>query len=126
MIVLFLVAYFFFGGIKIEYPRARRVGRLSRRLRFSHSCVEESTGQRITYTAARIGWGLVAMAGTGMVSGFFGLGAGWAIVPAFNLIMGVPLKAAAACSGILIGMGDCVSVWPYILNGAVIPLFASL
>jgi len=42
-----------------------------------------------------------------------------------NLIMGVPLKVAAACSGILIGMGDCISVWPYLLAGAVIPLFAA-
>jgi len=33
---------------------------------------------------------------------------------------------AAACSGILIGMGDCISVWPYLLAGAVIPLFAAL
>jgi uncharacterized membrane protein YfcA len=39
--------------------------------------------------------------------------------------MGVPLKVAAACSGILIGMGDSVSVWPYILAGAVIPFFAA-
>jgi len=43
-----------------------------------------------------------------------------------NLIMGVPLKVAAACSGILIGMGDCISVWPYLLAGAIIPLFAAL
>lgn len=42
-----------------------------------------------------------------------------------NLIMGVPLKVAAACSGVLIGMGDSVSVWPYVLAGAVIPFFAA-
>jgi len=65
------------------------------------------------------------MVGVGVISGFFGLGAGWAIVPVMNLIMGVPLKVAAACSGILIGMGDCISVWPYLLAGAIIPLFAA-
>ena len=73
----------------------------------------------------RAGLGIAAMGGVGLVSGFFGLGAGWAIVPAMNLIMGVPLKVAAACSGILIGMGDSISVWPYILAGAVIPFFAA-
>jgi len=57
--------------------------------------------------------------------GFFGMGAGWAVVPVMNLIMGVPLKVAAACSGILIGMGDCIAVWPYLLAGAIIPLFAA-
>ncbi|GAI68098.1 unnamed protein product [marine sediment metagenome] len=53
------------------------------------------------------------------------MGAGWAVVPVMNLIMGVPLKVAAACSGILIGMGDCIAVWPYLLAGAIIPLFAA-
>ena len=61
-----------------------------------------------------------------LVFGFFGLGAGWAIVPVLNLVMAAPLKVAAACSGILIGMGDCISVWPYIFAGAIIPLFAAL
>jgi len=40
--------------------------------------------------------------------------------------MAAPLKVAAACRGILIGMGDCISVWPYIFAGAIIPLFAAL
>jgi uncharacterized membrane protein YfcA len=39
--------------------------------------------------------------------------------------MGVPLKVAAATSGILIGMGDSISVWPYIFAGAVIPFFVA-
>jgi len=56
---------------------------------------------------------------------FFGLGAGWAIVPAQNLIMAVPLKVAAANSGVLLGMGDCIAVWPYLLMGAIIPVFAA-
>jgi uncharacterized membrane protein YfcA len=60
-----------------------------------------------------------------MLSGFFGLGAGWAIVPAQNMVMAVPLKVAAANSGVLLGMGDCVAVWPYLLMGAMIPLFAA-
>jgi uncharacterized membrane protein YfcA len=66
-----------------------------------------------------------AVTGVGLLSGFFGLGAGWAIVPALNLVMAVPLKVAAACSGVLLGMGDCVAVWPYLLSGAIIPLFAA-
>lgn len=68
---------------------------------------------------------LIAIVGVGMLSGFFGLGAGWAIVPAQNLIMCVPLKVAAANSGVLLGMGDCIAVWPYLLMGAIIPVFAA-
>ena len=46
-------------------------------------------------------------------------------MPAQNLIMAVPLKVAAANSGVLLGMGDCIGVWPYLLMGAIIPVFAA-
>jgi uncharacterized membrane protein YfcA len=39
--------------------------------------------------------------------------------------MAVPLKVAAANSGVLLGMGDCIGVWPYLHQGAIIPLFAA-
>jgi hypothetical protein len=39
--------------------------------------------------------------------------------------MAVPLKVAAANSGVLLGMGDCIAVWPYLLMGAIIPIFAA-
>ena len=68
---------------------------------------------------------LCVIVGIGLLSGFFGLGAGWAIVPAQNVIMAVPLKVAAANSGVLLGMGDCIGVWPYLLMGAIIPVFAA-
>ena len=51
------------------------------------------------------------------------MGAGWAITPVQNLALGVPMKVAAANSGIILGMVDCVAVWPYILAGGIIPLF---
>lgn len=126
IIVLSLAIYFLLGGIKIEWPVVKRVDRFTRYLNLSQPYFEESTGEVVEYRLMRAGWGILAMCGVGMVSGFFGLGAGWAIVPVMNLILGAPLKVAAACSGILIGMGDCISVWPYIFAGAVIPLFAAL
>ncbi len=126
LIVLGLAAYFLRGGVKIEWPQVDRVDPFSRWLRLSQPYYEESTGEIVDYRVTRIGWGIVAMIAVGLISGFFGLGAGWAIVPVMNLIMAAPLKVAAACSGILIGMGDCISVWPYIFAGAIIPLFAAL
>jgi len=51
------------------------------------------------------------------------MGAGWAITPVQNLGLGGALKIAAANSGIILGMVDCVTVWPYMLTGAIIPLF---
>ena len=126
VIVFLLVLYFLRGGVKIDWPEVKRVGRFTKRLKLSQPYYEESLGKVIDYGITRAGWGLLTMVGVGGISGFFGLGAGWAIVPVMNLIMAIPLKVAAACSGILIGMGDCISVWPYLLAGAVIPLFAAL
>ncbi|MDR2596023.1 MAG: sulfite exporter TauE/SafE family protein, partial [Treponema sp.] len=48
---------------------------------------------------------------------------GWAITPIQNLALGVPLKVAAANSNIIMGMVNCVAVWPYMLAGGIIPLF---
>ena len=68
---------------------------------------------------------MLAIVGVGLISGFFGMGGGWAAVPAMNLVMGVPVKVASACSGVLLGMGDCIAVWPYLLAGAILPIFAA-
>ena len=126
IIVFLLALYFFRGGEKIDWPQVDRVDRFTGRLNLPQPYYESSIGKVVTYLVTRAGWGLLAMVGVGVISGFFGLGGGWAIVPVMNLIMAVPIKVAAACSGILIGMGSCMSVWPYILAGAVIPLFAAL
>jgi uncharacterized membrane protein YfcA len=111
--------------VKIEWPEVKRVDHFTQWLRITQPYYEESLGKVVDYKITRAGFGLVTMCGVGMISGFFGMGAGWAIVPTMNLIMAVPIKVAAACSGILIGMGDCIAVWPYLLVGAIIPLFAA-
>ncbi|MFZ8810240.1 MAG: hypothetical protein ACO2PN_19320 [Pyrobaculum sp.] len=46
------------------------------------------------------------MFGVGLVSGVFGVG-GWALVPVFNLVMGVPLKVA--CSEVAVAFGDAAA-----------------
>jgi hypothetical protein len=67
---------------------------------------------------------MILFAGVGLVSGLFGLGAGWAMVPVLNLVMMAPLKVAAASSKVLIGIGDTAAIWPYIMQGTIFPLFA--
>lgn len=125
LIVLALAVYFLAGGAKREWPEIRHIDRFTARLGMSQAYYEDSLDRVCECRVCRAGWGLLAMTGVGLISGFFGLGAGWALVPVLNLVMGVPLKVAAACSGVLIGMGDCVAVWPYLLTGSIIPLFAA-
>jgi uncharacterized membrane protein YfcA len=125
-VILFsLAVYFIVGGQKIEWPEVKKVDGFTKWLKMSQPYYEHSLGKVIDYPLTRAGWVMGAIIGVGMLSGFFGLGAGWAIVPAQNMIMAVPLKVAAANSGVLLGMGDCIAVWPYLLMGAIIPLFAA-
>jgi len=125
IILLSLAVYFVVGGKKIEWPEVKRVDGYTKWLRLSQPYYEVSLNKVVDYPLTRAAWVLAAIVGVGLLSGFFGLGAGWAIVPAQNLIMAVPLKVAAANSGVLLGMGDCIAVWPYLLIGAIIPLFAA-
>ncbi len=125
-IILFsLAVYFLVGGKKIEWPEVKKVDGFTKWLKLSQPYYEVSLSKVVDYPLTRAGWVLVAIVGVGLLSGFFGLGAGWAIVPAQNVIMAVPLKVAAANSGVLLGMGDCIGVWPYLLMGAIIPVFAA-
>ncbi|MFC2047397.1 sulfite exporter TauE/SafE family protein [Chloroflexota bacterium] len=125
IIIFLLVVYFIRGGENTEWPEVTRVDRFTKWLKLSQPYYEQSLGKIVDYKVTRAGWTLVAMLGVGLLSGFFGLGGGWAAVPALNVIMGVPLKVAAACSGVLLGVGSCTGVWPYLLTGAIIPLFAA-
>jgi uncharacterized membrane protein YfcA len=125
LILCSLAIYFIVGGKKIEWPEVKKVDGFTSWLKLTQPYYEVSLGKVIDYPLTRAGWVLAAIVGVGLLSGFFGLGAGWAIVPAQNLIMAVPLKVAAANSGVLLGMGDCIAVWPYLNMGAIIPLFAA-
>ena len=58
----------------------------------------------------------------GLLAGMFGLGAGWANVPALNLLMGVPLKLAAGTSSFLLSVIDTSAAWIYLNHGAMLPL----
>lgn len=125
VILATLAMYFVLGGKKIEWPEVKKVDTFTKNMKMSQPYYEESLGKVIDYPLKNAPWAVSVIVLVGMLSGFFGLGAGWAIVPAQNVIMSVPLKVAAANSGVLLGMGDCIAVWPYLLKGAIIPLFAA-
>jgi len=125
-VIVFLIAgYFIWGGTKMEWPEVNKVDGFTKRLGIPIPYYEASLDKIVDYVVHRAHWGMLAIFVVGLIGGFFGMGGGWAAVPAMNMIMGVPLKVAAACSGVLLGMGDCVAVWPYLLAGALIPLFAA-
>lgn len=125
LILTALGVYFVMGGKKLEWPEVENVDGFTKSLKLNLPFFEPTLGKVVDYPITRAGQTMVIITLVGFLSGFFGLGAGWAIVPVQNLVMAIPLKVAAANSGVLLGMGDCIAVWPYLLSGAIIPLFAA-
>jgi uncharacterized membrane protein YfcA len=83
---------------------------------------DRALGRDVPWQVQRTPAGFVAFAGIGVIAGMFGLGAGWANVPALNLLMGVPLKLAVGTSGFLLIGGASSASWIYLERGAVLPM----
>lgn len=122
-ILVGISVYFFLGGRRLEWPEIKRVGRFTQWLNLDGSYFEESSGRELSYRVTRAPLGIFLVFVVGILGGFFGMGGGWAITPSLNLGMGIPLKLAAANSGVILGIGSCVSVWPYVFAGGIIPFF---
>lgn len=83
---------------------------------------DPALGRDVDWKVHRTARGLAAFFGIGMVGGLFGLGAGWANVPALNLLMGVPLKLAVGTSGLAISIINTSAAWVYLNKGALLPI----
>lgn len=89
------------------------------------SYVDQATGEKIHYIPRRIAVGWIASLLAGVLSALLGVGGGLVKVPVMNLLMGVPLKAAAATSSFMIGITGSVSAAIYLLHGYVNPTLAA-
>lgn len=124
-ILVFIALMFILGGSNTEYPVPRKIDRLSNWLGLKSSYREESLNETVHYHAVRPLLGATLFLLVGFTGGFFGLGGGWAVVPVLNLVMSVPLKVSAASSGVLLAMGNAAAIWPYIVGGSLIAVFAA-
>jgi hypothetical protein len=115
--------FVFFGG-RAEYPEVSQMDKFTEKMQLPMPYWEDSLGKVVHYKLTRAPLGLLLFCGVGLISGMFGLGAGWAMVPVFNMVMMAPLKVAATCSKVMISLGDTAAVWPYIVGGGMLPLFA--
>jgi uncharacterized membrane protein YfcA len=83
---------------------------------------DSAVGSTIDWRTHRTILGLAAFAGIGFIGGIFGLGAGFANVPALNLLMAAPVKVAVGSSALLISVINSSAVWVYLQRGALLPL----
>jgi uncharacterized protein len=109
---------------KSEFPAVPVADALSSALGI-HGIYHDTARRRdVEWKVHRTPLALIAFIFIGLLSGMFGLGAGWANVPALNLLMGVPLKVAAGSSSLVLSMTPSAA-WVYLNQGAVLPIVAA-
>jgi len=91
-------------------------------LRLEGQFHDPAAGMTIDWRTHQTLLGLAAFGCIGFLGGVFGLGAGFANVPALNLLMAAPLKVAVGSSGLLISVINSSAAWVYIHRGALLPL----
>lgn len=124
-VLIFIAVMFIMGGSKTEYPEPKHIDSVSKKMNLQSRYWEESLGKTVNYHATRAIPGAILFLLVGFTGGFFGLGGGWAVVPVLNLVMAVPLKVSAASSGVLLAIGNAAAIWPYIVAGALVAVFAA-
>ncbi|OQX29589.1 MAG: hypothetical protein B0D92_03050 [Spirochaeta sp. LUC14_002_19_P3] len=97
---------------------------LAKHLGISGSFIESSSGIAIHWSVHRLKTGMAIFFVIGCLSGLFGIGAGWANVLVLNLLLGAPLKIAAATSILVIAINGSAAAWVYFAQGAVLPVIA--
>ena len=108
----------------VAVPHVEKQDALGLALGIQGAYLEPSTGEVVEWKSHRTLPGLMLFILIGIMAGMFGLGAGWANVPALNLLMGVPLKVSVATSKFLLSITDTSAAWVYLNQGCVLPLIA--
>ncbi len=109
---------------KSEFPRVAQPDALSQALLLNGVFVDGASGRTVSWQVHRTWQGLLTFLCIGVLAGMFGIGAGWANVPALNLLMGAPLKVAAGTSSLVLSLVDSAAAWVYLNKGAVLPMIA--
>jgi uncharacterized membrane protein YfcA len=88
-------------------------------------CFDEETGREVSYRVKRLPLAMSVSGFAGYVSGALGIGGGILKVPVLNVSCGVPMRAAAATSGLMIGVTAVSSVTIHYANGYILPGYAA-
>ncbi len=105
-----------------EHPHVPHPDALGSALGLHGVYQDPALGREVRWQVHRTPAGLVVFAAIGVFAGLFGLGAGWANVPALNLLMGAPLKLSVGTSGLVLSVVDTSAAWVYLNRGAVLPI----
>lgn len=82
----------------------------------------DGTSRRVVeYVPQRVRSGLAISSGAGVLSGLLGVGGGVVQVPAMNLFMSIPLKAAAGTSSFMVGITSVATATVFYAEGKIDP-----
>ncbi|MEO8545552.1 MAG: sulfite exporter TauE/SafE family protein [Burkholderiaceae bacterium] len=123
-IVILGIVVLMLASKKSEFPVVAQPDRLSAALHIHGVFIDGASGRSIDWQVHRTPLGMVLFLLIGVMAGMFGIGAGWANVPALNLLMGAPLKVSAGTSGLVLSLVDSSAAWVYVNRGAVLPMIA--
>jgi uncharacterized membrane protein YfcA len=121
-VTILLIAALMWASKRSVYPQVAHSDRLAVALGLRAEFKDPVSGHAAEWRVHRTAGGMLAFAVIGLLAGMFGLGAGWANVPALNLMLGVPLKVSVATSGLMLSIVDTSAAWVYIHRGAVLPM----
>ncbi len=123
--VILAIVLLMWRAKRSEFPAVAASDPLAVALRLHGVFHDPGADRDVEWKVHRTPAGIALFAGIGLLAGMFGLGAGWANVPALNLLMGVPLKLSVGTSGFLLSVIDTSAAWVYINRGAVLPLLVA-
>jgi uncharacterized membrane protein YfcA len=123
IVILFIVGLMLLAK-RSDYPLVPSASPLSFRLGIAGSYIDGASGDMIHWKIHHLIPGFFLFFVIGFMAGMFGLGAGWANVPALNLLLGAPLKVSVATSILIIAVNGSAASWVYLNQGAVLPVIA--
>jgi len=121
-VVIIAVIVLLLSTKNIDCPPLSEKNMLARRMNIGGTYTDGITGNTMEWGIRRMPLGLLIFFIIGLVGGVFGMGSGWANVPALNLLLGVPLKIAVATSVLIITMTSSAASWIFINQGAIVPI----
>ena len=107
---------------RTDHPDVPRPDALGAALGMHGVYHDPALGRDVKWQVHRTPAAFFVFGAIGVLAGMFGLGAGWANVPALNLLMGAPLKLSVGTSGFVLSVVDTSAAWIYLTRGAVLPM----
>ena len=121
-VTILAIALLMWRAGRPEHPDVPRPDALGAALGMHGVYHDPALGRDVRWQVHRTPAAFAVFGAIGVLAGMFGLGAGWANVPAFNLLMGAPLKLSVGTSGFLLSVVDTSAAWIYLNRGAVLPM----